>query len=1026
MPGINGNHDLDRLDGTVVDLFDQCAAKTPDRVAAAWQGETLTYAELRAASLQVSRALLAAGVRPRARVPVLTQMSLEMLPAVIGILRIGACYAPMDVAVWSRSRITAALSELSSSVAVVTSCCPGLQLPVVTINFQKEWLKMPPENVDNLYAELDVIRGQFRADDLAWIIFTSGTTGKPKGVMVRHRGIYAVCVVEPNNNDLDAFVEKGVRCLLAYSIAFDGCAATIWTTLTKGGTLVLASPSDFPEVAATCDVLNLTPSMLAALDIAGPYDRVQYIFLGAEAPSFEVVRSWIRLGKRVFTTYGPSEATCYISIGELNDYDEPPFGDLIPGVKVVLVDDKLHECDYGEIMISGPGLAAGYLNNPELTAKKFIQWNGERFYRTGDLARRTNTGQLIWAGRADSLIKNRGFLINLETEVEPALLNFPSVRLAVALKWRDRLVGCVQPSTVDVEELRGFLKRQLDPFVVPDLLLAMDNFPLNVNSKTDRHALAVQLENSIEQGDEAALFKRGHLTPYDALRMAFSSCLHVPFERLDAHSSFTSLGGNSLTAIKISNCLKNYDFSISVAQILRLDTIDALQDNLVNMSSPGDSDLEESGEVIATDTQRQLLRKSLENPIVYALISSGRYSGNPKAVPTPIELHDACVKALSAHSIFRKRFDLTTFEIYDLGRLNLDWQEVIVEEDGFEEACAAAEDKAWSDAEKVSRAEVEVPFFHVTCVYAPNSKRLAFISCIHHVLTDVFSSAILSRDMERALAGKEVPPGPRFEDFARFWQKHKRRNLARAIHTFERMMAPLPATAVLRVPSPRAPPPPDTQQKHPFDLVRISTHLAVGKSAIDDAARRYRVTTSTLVYASWALFLAKLTGWDRVAFSLSMSGRTVPWPQAQSVVGALLGRMLFSTGVPRDDVTTVGTWLAEEVHTKTLDVIEFEGMTNCLPEALVRDPRANTTNVLCFLDVPQPSSSDWTVTDKQCHNYLLDWYIFQDGDAVTADFEFSPRRVDADWVREVAGIPARILEGLVNARSDTLVGDLLL
>jgi acyl-CoA synthetase (AMP-forming)/AMP-acid ligase II len=111
----------------------------------------------------------------------------------------------------------------------------------------------------------------------------------------------------------------------------------------------MASTSDFPEMAAICNLLNVTPSLLAAPNLTAPYDRVQYTFLGAETPNLEVMRSWIRLGKRVLTTYGLSETTCVISFGELNSSDAPLFGDLIPGVKVVLVDDMPHKCDYGEI-----------------------------------------------------------------------------------------------------------------------------------------------------------------------------------------------------------------------------------------------------------------------------------------------------------------------------------------------------------------------------------------------------------------------------------------------------------------------------------------------------------------------------------------------------------------------------------------------------------------------------------------------------------------------------------------------------
>ncbi|OGE52126.1 hypothetical protein PENARI_c011G04902 [Penicillium arizonense] len=126
-----------------------------------------------------------------------------------------------------------------------------------------------------------------------------------------------------------------------------------------------------------------------------PLRPVELDSVCAEAPSLEVVRQWIRADKKVYTIYGPSETTCLINFGELDPDKEVPFGDLIPGVRVILVDENLQERDHGEVLIAGPGLAAGYLDNPTLKATNFIEWNGERFYRTGDLARRTKTGELV-------------------------------------------------------------------------------------------------------------------------------------------------------------------------------------------------------------------------------------------------------------------------------------------------------------------------------------------------------------------------------------------------------------------------------------------------------------------------------------------------------------------------------------------------------------------------------------------------------------------------------------------------------
>ncbi|GFF55780.1 LOW QUALITY PROTEIN: nonribosomal peptide synthetase 5 [Aspergillus udagawae] len=963
---MNGSHSSEPLEGTVVDLFDEWAEKYPERVAAEWQGESLTYGALRNASLHVSRALLLAGVQPRARVPLLTQMSLEMLPAVIGILRVGACYAPMDVATWSRVRIEAALSELASSVAVITSPCPGLQLPVITVNFQREWLVSSPSDKDGLRVELEARRSGMRAGDLAWIIFTSGTTGKPKGVMVYHRGIYAVCTVQ-HSKELEDAAEQGGRCLLAFSIAFDGCAAVVWTTLSKGATLVMASPSDFPEVATTCQSLK----------------------------------------RPVF--------------GELHPDQEVPFGELIPGVKVVLVDEEMKESNYGEVLISGPGLAAGYLNNPTLTAKKFIEWNGEHFYRTGDLARRTEDGQLVWAGRADSLVKNRGFLINLETEVEPAMQAYPQVNLAVAFQWHDRLVGCVQPSTVDVEELRKFMQSRADPFVIPDMIFAMDSFPLSVNSKTDRLALQAQLDEKLGQDDApdegACLLKTDSLTTYDALRLAFSRCLQNRFRNTDRSSSFTRLGGNSLAAIQVSNFLKQRGYSIPAAQVLKLDTIERLEDRLRSQSN---AEVAEGGfrslQATATPVQRLFLTRSLETPHTFAIIGLTKYIGDPSQTPTASDLRGAMEKTLSAHSIFCTRFDLTDFTLSDLGRLNLTWDEVSVSEDEFEQACEAAEEESWQAVSRTTLADNEVPYCAVTCISVPGRRALAFVTRIHHVLTDVFSSAILSQDLETALAGGEVAPGPRFKDFARFMHSYTQANIERATQCFTKMLEPLPASSVLQLPAPKEPPPPEG-----LNLIRLQSSPSITRAALDASSRRLSVTPSTMIYAAWALFLHRITSWARVGFSVSLSGRTVPWPSAPSVVGPLLCRSLFSTSIGKD--ATVHDWLSA-VHKTTLDIIEFDGLTHSLPPSLMADPRTNTSNVLCFLDVPEPSRN-WSHKDRQKHYYTLSWYITQRGQHVATEFEVQLEKVDLYWAKAVAGLPGEILSGLINATDSTSVAELI-
>jgi non-ribosomal peptide synthetase component F len=206
------------LDTSVVDLVDHWSAKTPDAIAAEWKGQSLSYAQLRDASLHVAQALLSRGSRPDAQIPILTQMSLEMLPCIIGILRTGACYVPIDVVAWSKDRIEAAIATVAPSIVVATAPVHGLQLPT-TVQFHPELLRLPFSCEAHFTRRLDMIRHGLSPDSLAYVIFTSGTTGKPKGVMVPHGAIHNL--VSLKEGDVIK-TTPGKRVLLTFSIGFDG------------------------------------------------------------------------------------------------------------------------------------------------------------------------------------------------------------------------------------------------------------------------------------------------------------------------------------------------------------------------------------------------------------------------------------------------------------------------------------------------------------------------------------------------------------------------------------------------------------------------------------------------------------------------------------------------------------------------------------------------------------------------------------------------------------------------------------
>ncbi|KAH8693383.1 hypothetical protein GQ44DRAFT_635281 [Phaeosphaeriaceae sp. PMI808] len=1010
---------IDHLETTVVDLFDVWATSTPEATAVEWNGQRLTFAGLRDASLHVSKALLSVGARSGDKIPILSQMSLELLPAILGVLRVGACYVPIDMEVWSKARIDATLEDISPQVAIATSQSGTRRVPVIVF-FQERWLQSSFDDTEDTLSQLDAIRQSLDTKALVYVTFTSGTTGKPKGVMIYHQALYLFAALTTDNTNN---ATPGERVLLASCISFDACAATIWSTITKGGAVVMASWSTFPEISTTCDILTLTPSMFATLDPAGPYDKVHSIFLGSEAANFNIARQWITPTRRVIHTYGPSEATINIAYGRIPEGTEPEMGVLNPGVEVFLVDENLQESEIGEILIGGPCLGAGYLNNPKLTAKKFIDWNGKHVYRTGDLARRTENG-LSWVGRADRIVKNRGFLVNLETEVESAMLRFTDVRAASAFMWRGKLMGFVQPATVNLEELRVFMKENFDPFVIPDEILALDQFPLTAHGKVDRAALNAVLEDRMAK-EGAILDTMVCTSPYDALRWAFTKCLQVPFTGLDRRSSFSQLGGNSLAAIHLSKFLRQQGYTIPILDIIRGDTIDHLEEKLtkINEQNGGPDSYgtvqAESEAAPATDMHRLMLAQSQHNPVTNCQIARAKFVGPQESVPTPSELRVAWTATLVSHDIFKTRYDLQSWTLHDLDYVNLDWEEVCVEAEEFDNALLSVEEQVWTHHKSLKNlpsSSLEVPYSHMTCVYAPSRKAIGFVWRVHHVLTDIFSGIILMRDLERALAKEKVAPGPRIQDFSRFMQKYKDDNLGTATEYWKRMMKPLCEQPLFDFRPP--------QISFEGNAVRSLT-FTTGETleSIEASVRTYNISSATLIFAAWALVLAKYTRSSFASFYLSRSGRMVPWPPAQSLVAAMHCRVPFTTGIPAE--ATVHEWLAE-MHSTLLRVAELENLCQSL-DTSIYPKEYFKTGVQAFLYMPQMPAS-WEVHDRlngQAHSVGMVWRVQPTGNgAVEAELEIDQRVVDIEWAKEVGAVAVQMLEGLANAQGNTKLRNL--
>jgi hypothetical protein len=514
---------------------------------------------------------------------------------------------------------------------------------------------------------------------------------------------------------------------------------------------------------------------------------------------------------------------------------------------------------------------------------------------------------------------------------------------------------------------------------------------------------------------------------YDALRWAFAKCLQIPYRHLNRSSSFTQLGGNSLAAILLSNSLRQQGYSIPILDIIRRDTIEHLEEQLKNTSkangapkSNGSVEIESEAAPV-TDMHKLMLTQSQRNPATNCQIARAKFVGPPESVPTPSELKEAWTTTLAAHSIFKTRYDLHTWTLHDLGHVNFDWEEISVETEDFDNALLSVEEQVWTShqsLERLAASSLEVPYCHMTCVYDPSSKTIGFVWRVHHVLTDIFSGIILMHDLKRALAKDPVPVGPCLQDYAFFMQRYKDQHLGKATENWKRMMKPLREQSMFKFRAPQT-----SFQGNAWRGLPSATGETL--ESVEASVQRYNISSATLIFAAWALVLAKYTRSNLASFYLSRSGRMVPWPPAPSLVAAMHCRVPFNTCVPLE--ATVDEWL-KEMHGTLHRVVELENLCQSLDTSICPEEYFKT-GVQAFLYMPQMPDS-WEVNDRltgQASNVGMVWRVQPTIDgAVEAVLEIDQRMVDGEWAKEVGVVAVRMFEWLTNAPKDTKMQDLKL
>lgn len=584
--------------GCLHQLFEANAAKFPEACAAEFNGQHLSYRELNEQANQLANYLQKQGVGPESLVGVSVHRSLEMLVAIFGVLKAGAGYVPLDPN-YPRERLAFMIEDTAMPVIVTQErLAPEFAGTAKIVCIDRDWQTVALES--RLSPAVDV-----RSDNVALVIYTSGSTGNPKGVVIEHRSLvsyFAAVTGVYELNETDRVLQFG-------SLSFDMSVEEIFMTLSSGGTLVLRTESMISSAQDFCEYCD--QNQISVLDLPTAYwheltdaltaggvtlpATLRLVIIGGEKAAADRVAAWnVHTGDRIrlLNSYGPTEITIAATVCNLKSSPAikagvVPIGRPLPNTTVYVLDESLRLTPAGvpgELYVGGPGVARGYLNQPELTDEKFIRNPfgsnpGDRLYKTGDVVRFRADGNLEFMGRVDNQVKLRGFRVELE-EIERALRGLDSVADCVVVMREDhdkRLIAYVVPgnSTPNHAELRNHLRTKMPAYMVPASFELIDALPRLPNGKINRRALPDPQPPVM--ADESFLAPS---TPMQQL-LAESWCEVLRLDRVSIHDNFFDLGGHSLLAAKVVSLVRNeLDVPLTMVDVFEAPTVHGLAELL--------------------------------------------------------------------------------------------------------------------------------------------------------------------------------------------------------------------------------------------------------------------------------------------------------------------------------------------------------------------------------------------------------------------------------------------------------------